>query len=575
MKNIARLIVAIPTLLVAPLVQESVAQDFPSTGLGGFEGSVVEVPEASIPLPGASARQNAPMLPSASDIGNALSKATRKVSQETYGDVIIPARKAPSNPVGGYQTVFDKPGAAGGSSPIVQAPSSTRSPQLNDPSPIITVEPDSQLSLPSSPREFQPTQSRVIEQSNGYAQSPQQYSDTQGEVYIEGDYQNFDGGCADGSCQDFYVDESEMAGRGGRQRVRRPRRVAQQAPLRQANRNIGQRSNGRVFSTVGASGLLFNRNYGGNRDFSTNGGDTLSSRDATFDTLPGVDAFIARRRANGIGWEGRYFGLYPTDQSIQIGGSPTNLLPGLDQVGTSFTGVGNNTTLTGPSASTYFDLGDPHVLTRQTDLHNFEVNLLRNGIPRLRACQTEYLLGFRYIQFGETLLAESIGITGGDPAFVTPESVGYFSTAENKMLGVQIGARSDYQLQDRLMIHLGVKAGAFNNTINTRQRVDYRMPDGSTINPTVAGGTLGGRRFDIGTEDEVKSLLLELDLAASVQVSNAARVRVGYRAVGLTDIAFASDQVRDNFNDATAVLNPTTDGTLVLQGTYIGLELAY
>jgi hypothetical protein len=52
-------------------------------------------------------------------------------------------------------------------------------------------------------------------------------------------------------------------------------------------------------------------------------------------------------------------------------------------------------------------------------------------------------------------------------------------------------------------------------------------------------------------------------------------LRVGYRALGITDIAFASNQIGDDFTDATALNSPVTDGDLVLQGAYFGLEFAY
>lgn len=336
------------------------------------------------------------------------------------------------------------------------------------------------------------------------------------------------------------------------------------------------RPNRSVYSTVGASALLLNRNTGTNRDFSTNGaGDLLSSNNAESDVLAGIDVFLARRNSAGRGWEARYFGLYPEDESIQIGNNATNLIPGLNQLGAAITGTGPTATVSGDSVGDLFDRADTHVLTRQTELNNLEFNLLKCSAPRFRAASTEFLFGFRYFQFGETLLNEALNVPNGDPIFVGPNSIGYSSAVENNLVGLQIGARSDYRLRNRLMMHVGIKAGAFNNRVNTRQRVDYRMPDGSIANPTVAGGTLSGRLFDIGTEEDVKSLLGELDFAVSYQLSSSSRIRVGYRALGVTDIAFASNQIQDDFTDASGLSRPTTDGDLVLQGGYAGIEFAY
>ena len=67
----------------------------------------------------------------------------------------------------------------------------------------------------------------------------------------------------------------------------------------------------------------------------------------------------------------------------------------------------------------------------------------------------------------------------------------------------------------------------------------------------------------------------EIDASISYQITNSSRLRVGYRALGITDIAFASNQIGDDFTDATALNSPVTDGDLVLQGAYFGLEFAY
>jgi hypothetical protein len=209
-------------------------------------------------------------------------------------------------------------------------------------------------------------------------------------------------------------------------------------------------------------------------------------------------------------------------------------------------------------------------------MNNFEINILQNSRPRFHANSTELLLGFRYFQFGETLLHEAVDIPqyssliGSNPA-----SIGYFSSVENQLLGIQFGGRSDYQLRHHIGLHLGLKAGIFNNTVSTRQRIDYRNRDGSVTNPVVIGGTRSGESFDIGGEEDGKSLLGELDIALSFQFSARSRIRVGYRALGVTDIAFASNQYQDDFTDATGFQNPSTDENLVLQGSYIGWEMAY
>ena len=591
MKRIALLLVATSfTLPFQP--QDSYGQDFPSTGAGGF-GSAIQIPEAAAnALPSLSGADGL-IAPPTSTRGIAPANVPQQLFGQSYGEVFGAPNQFSTNGVRGYQTVVE---------------SAPRTAPRNHQTTIQSVQPAVQTNQPASqiievaPAPYQ-VENQFVESVDSSAQGT--YSPSIATQCSSADEVVFDQGlepmgcqscgCSDGSCDDFVFEdhgfpvEQVQPNRRQRRRARRacsggcdscsdcvtcsgsvrtPRRA-----LRQTRRIVGQRSGGGVYSTAGASALLLSRNLGNNVDFATNGGDLLSSNNADHDILPGIDAFIGRRRASGRGWEARYFGLYPTDQSIQIGNNAQSLLPGLNQLSTSVAAnAPGNVFLTGPTAASIFGLGDTHVLTRQTELNNVEINLLKNSTPRLRALSTEFLFGIRYFQFGETLLYEAVDLQGGDPMFARPESAAFLSSVENNLLGFQIGARSDYQLRDRLMIHVGGKIGAYNNSINTRQRVDYRMNNGSVINPFVEGS---GQRFDVGAEEEVKSILGELDVAVSYQLSNAARVRAGYRALGITDIAFASDQIQDDFTDTAGLVNPNTNNEFVLQGAYVGLEFAY
>jgi hypothetical protein len=322
------------------------------------------------------------------------------------------------------------------------------------------------------------------------------------------------------------------------------------------------------------AGLLFDRGLGRNVDFASNTPGTLLSSDSTGDgILAGIDAQIARRRSSGLGWEARYFGLYPSDDSTQIGINANTLLPGLGQLGANISGTDPAATVVGPTAADVFNAADTHVLTRQTELNNIEVNLLRNRGARFGATTSDILLGFRYFQFGETLLYEAVNIPEG--GVNNPTRAAYFSSVENQLSGIQLGTRSGYRFGNRMMLHLGLKGGVYNNSVSTRQRVDYTdRATGNISNPRVAGGQLSGRSFDIGTGNDVKSLLGEADLGISYQISYRSRLRLGYRVIGVTDVAFASNQIQDDFTD-NALLNPVTDGNLVMQGGYFGLEWAF
>ena len=595
MKSIACLIIAIPTFFVVTQQSTVVGQQFPSTSHGSFDGLVVEVPEATASLPSLSGQ------------GPELS----------LGNSPTPATQVDATKVGSYQTVLAP-------DEIVQVPGSTSQRAVPTPAngqqqqfesgPIIIQPAQQQVVLPTAlvAPAAQPVATQIVYVERAPAQQVQVqqvqsapvYASTDGIVFVEEgsceepgnpncQCQACSGGAAIQPPAGFVIAENQLSAqpqqvivrrqppthhqvkqerRATRQVIRQEtRQVNRQTPgprqAPQAIRTPGARSGNRVYNTAGISAILLNRNFGDNVDFSVANGDFLSSRDADFDSLGGIDAFFGRRRANGRGWEARYFGLFTTDTSTQVDGDPENLLFGLTQLSASPTGT--------PTASDLFDLADPHVLTVETELNNIEFNLLRNVNAVNRASQTELLIGFRYLQFGEGLLFQGIGVQDPSLGPVTTEGTSFFSTAENELLGLQVGARSDYRLTGRMTLHAGIKAGAFNNDIETTQRVDFELSNGATINPSILTGPVAGENFDVGNEVEVTSLLAEVDLAVSWQVSNAARVRVGYRIIGVSDVAFASEQIGTDFTDPNILLTPITDGNLVLQGGYVGLEFAF
>ena len=534
MKRISFLIVATIASVVANGNAVS-AQNFPSTGIDSFNGAAAS--DLMVKLP------PLPQLP------NAQQAASNLIAPD--GPIVIAPQSPQAASVPSVLTtpqLFTQPQMLSlPAQQIVQQPAAQQ---------ILVSQQTPMLSLPSAvPQNIQSfapaAQTYFAPEAQQFAPAAQTFVQPQGYVYNEPLF-----------AQNDFGDGSAGAG------VERSRSGA-----RRDARNYRRAS---VFSTAGASALLFDRNNGGDRRFSSNAaGDLLSSNDAENDVLAGVDAFVARRRASGTGWEARYFGLFPENESISIGNNAQNLLPGLNQLGATLSGNGPQATVTGLSASDLFDRADTHVLTRQTEINNAEFNFLKASPARFGAASTEFLFGLRYFQFGETLFHQGLNVTNGDANFVGPNSVDYFSSVENDMYGLQIGTRQDYRFRNRLTLHLGAKGGAFYNDINTRQRVDYNMPDGSTTNPLIAGGANSGQLFDVGAEDDVRSVLGEVDISVSYQVSASSRFRIGYRALAITDIAFASDQIQDDFTDATDLASPNTDDDLTLQGGYAGLEFAY
>jgi hypothetical protein len=326
-----------------------------------------------------------------------------------------------------------------------------------------------------------------------------------------------------------------------------------------------------VNTVLGISGLYMNRNYEGNRLLSTGPAD-LFSRDADHGNMGGVDLNLARRRANGKGWGVRYFQLFPDSAGASVTPFPTTALFGLGAIGV----------FGGATTQQVYDVGNFHAFTRDTEIHNLEFNLLRNGrqfmTKRNRPGVFEYLFGFRYFQFNEAwnYETETANVVSGYPGFPNPARAAYLNSVENTLLGGQVGGNVEVALMNRLNASLGAKAGLYNNRVNTRQRVDYTSRiDGSVSQPVVLYGPYAGQTFDEGAEKDEVTFLGEIDLGLIYQVSQRARARVGYRAIGVSNVALAGDQIQDDFSSLGLIKDPNVDGDLLLHGGYFGLEFAY
>lgn len=333
-----------------------------------------------------------------------------------------------------------------------------------------------------------------------------------------------------------------------------------------------------VNTIFGVKGLYLNRNYESNRGFSgpgTPGGPGLFTGQTEHDDFGGLEATLTRRGAAGRGYELRYFGLTPAATTATITGNPT----------TNFDGAttGPNTFLSGVqrpgglTAAQAFNLATVHQLTRESTIHNAEFNFLRMGQPvnadggNVR----ETLLGFRYFRFDESLNYRGSGIApnalpGGDIS-----RVDWLNETTNELFGIQIGQRSEFGLFGRFRGIVGAKAGIFNNQHSNSQRVSFRGAGGAEELAQVVSGPDAGRGFSVTGDDDQVAMMGELDLGVAYQLTRNSRIRVGYQAVYVTDVALAGDQIEQNFFDIASVGQPQTEGDLFLHGGYFGMEFAF
>ena len=339
----------------------------------------------------------------------------------------------------------------------------------------------------------------------------------------------------------------------------------------QADSSVGQIFNSRDRGrgqeanwVVGLYALSFARDYENDRSLSFNpSGEVLSTRSADEGDFGGWGINLARRTSSGKGIEFRYWSLNP-DATAQLNGAAvTSQLSTLDQL---------IHVPTGRDLADVFNSATNHDLVRNTDINNFEVNLLNNGgsytTRHGRAGNFELVGGFRWFQFDETLsyISNNQALSPDSPT-----QTFYQSDVENDLVGFQLGARNEVSLTGRWRAFGGVTAGVFNNRINTNQR--FFDQNGSV--PVLASGVSAGGDFNFFDEKDDVAILGELDLGVTYQVSQRLRARFGYRTFGVAGVALAGDQIPSNFTNTDRIQRANSNGSLLLHGGYVGLEACF
>ncbi len=302
---------------------------------------------------------------------------------------------------------------------------------------------------------------------------------------------------------------------------------------------------GRVF------GLALRRNYEDDLRFGFNlNGDTIDSTDADFGLMNGFGASLARRNECGKGWESIFWYL-DDEVTATLEGTTFTHLTGLDSI------------THGPSGDSIEDIynaGCCSEIYRDTEILNFEFNLLRNGgVYELRGCREasfEFYGGFRLFSFDESIRYGSQ--TGGPINY--PDWTVYEIEANNLLTGFQIGCRNEISVTNRLRLVLTGSSGGFNNFIETQQMI-------SDANDYVA--------MDRSSSENQISLLGQFDAGLSMQISRRLRAQVGYRLLGISGASLAGDQVPYNFGHTYDLENSDVNGSLLLHGMYYGGELCF
>ena len=226
----------------------------------------------------------------------------------------------------------------------------------------------------------------------------------------------------------------------------------------------------------------------------------------------------------------------------------------------------------GRAAGTYFDTAREHRIRRESDFDNLEVNLLH--IPAARCgdnLQLSMLAGVRYFRFDDGLSFASVsggnefGDAGGSEEAYLDVDV------DNNLLGFQIGGRADYRLADRFSVFAAPEIGIYGNHIEND--VSLRTGDGIRGTATVPGA--GSVDFPLSDDKTDVAFLAQIDLGAEFAITRQLKVFGGYRAIAVTGVALADEQVPQFLADTAEWEDVDSNGSLILHGAFGGLEYRF
>jgi hypothetical protein len=323
-----------------------------------------------------------------------------------------------------------------------------------------------------------------------------------------------------------------------------------------------------------ANGLVMGRNEP-NRLWTTN--DTSDPENRVMNTVDlgmpwhgGWEAGIGRFFGCGR-WalEGSYWGLASQDgclSSRSIYGGLVNTPLAVDDIRFGTDPGDPARTILG---SELFNNAEEHVLWRRNEVHNVELNLIRNRLDcGCSSIGCNWSTGVRYFRFEEALslttLAGGYDWTDDDGAWSAVLS----DRVQNSLVGFQIGCDMNVDLGCNVTLFVAPLVGIYGNNIDHDFRL-YRG-DGVVAVPDPPTGT-----YPVQTSDTALSFLSQIDLGVNWAFDWNWEAFLAYRVLFATGIALADHQIPIDVTDIPELAEIDHNGDLVYHGAYLGLTYKF
>jgi len=311
----------------------------------------------------------------------------------------------------------------------------------------------------------------------------------------------------------------------------------------------------------GASGLVMTRTLpGGATTMQPTAAGQLATSDAGVGWPGGVDLHIGRWFGPGQhqAIEMIYWGVYQLGSSATLAAGP----PGIDAIpqapGASVGGIPASGFLSGAARQR---------IERADVVNDVEINWVYSlwdrpeFLPRERELNLIWLAGFRFFQVNDQLTLTS---SSSDPAL---GSLDLGVATNNNIYGGQVGAKFDWRFLPSMRLAIVPKFMIGGNAITNTSTL--ATPAGTPA--TFAGGTPARAFSELG----VFSWLGSVDTGLAWDVTDHWSLWLGYRVVGVGNIAQADDQWPAVISSPASLSGITAGSETIIHGGFAGFQGRY
>lgn len=315
---------------------------------------------------------------------------------------------------------------------------------------------------------------------------------------------------------------------------------------------------------AGASGLVMTRTLGaGTPTMEPLGGAQLSTGDAGASWPGGVDLHLGRwfgpQQHHAV--EFIYWGVYGIGSTAMVASAPPNSIEAIPQAAAGVTVAGQ------PAAAFLFGAA-AQAITRSDLVNDVEVNWVYalwdrpEFLPRDRAVSLMWLAGFRFFQLEDVL---TLATTASDPDL---GAANLSVATNNNLYGGQLGAKFDWRFLPSVRLAVVPKVLLAGNQITNTKTLSAAS---SGAVATFADGTPVSVHSTLG----VLSWLGSVDTGVAWDVTEHWTLSVGYRVVGVGNIAQADGQWPPLIASPASLSGIDAGSSTIIHGGFAGFEGRY